>query len=232
MHAPDEDAPVMPTRFRRIESRVEIGPLLAEIDAHPEIWEVDARRQREVAVQRETETVPILLHPEPQSFREARRQHPLAYRGRPTEIATHLPRTRAFVDDLTRRLHGRVGRAALVRLRPQGRVYEHVDRGLYYHLRDRYHLVLRSPLGSRLRAESEEVRMAEGELWWFDNRLPHEAFNDAGEPRIHLIVDVLGPGSLCRFLARLLSRPGVTAEAFVRRLRKAVLGASPPSDAA
>lgn len=222
----------MPSRFRRIESSIDIVPILAEIDAHPEIWGIDARRQEQVAVQRETETVAITLHRGESSFREARRRWPFAYRGHPTEVAARLPQVLSFVDRLTRSLHGRVGRAALVRLRPWGRVYEHVDRGLYYQLRDRYHLVLRSPLGSRLSAESEEVRMRQGELWWFDNRLPHEAFNDDDTPRVHLIVDVLGPGSLLRFLVRLVSRPGMTLEALARRIRKAARGAAAPPGAA
>ena len=33
--------------------------------------------------------------------------------------------------------------------------------------------------------------MAEGELWWFDNDQMHEAFNDGGEDRIHIIFDLL-----------------------------------------
>ena len=33
--------------------------------------------------------------------------------------------------------------------------------------------------------------MREGELWWFDNRAVHEAFNDGDEDRIHLIFDLL-----------------------------------------
>ena len=63
--------------------------------------------------------------------------------------------------------------------------------GEYYRLHERHHLVLRSSLGSWLRAGEEEVRMREGELWWFDNRAVHEAFNDGDEDRIHLIFDLL-----------------------------------------
>ena len=88
-------------------------------------------------------------------------------------------------------LFGLPGRAALVRLRPHGRVYEHIDQGLYYQLRNRYHLVLKSVAGSPLRTGPEEVRMQEGELWWFDNDQMHEALNDGDEDRIHMIFDLL-----------------------------------------
>ena len=33
--------------------------------------------------------------------------------------------------------------------------------------------------------------MGAGELWWFDNDQPHEAFNDGDEDRIHMIFDLL-----------------------------------------
>ena len=58
-------------------------------------------------------------------------------------------------------------------------------------MRDRYHLVLRSAAGSWLKAGDEEVRMREGELWWFDNKQMHEAMNDGDQDRIHMIFDLL-----------------------------------------
>lgn len=70
-----------------------------------------------------------------------------------------------------------------------------VDAGVYYRVRDRFHLVLKSRAGSPLTAGDETVVMREGELWTFDNKAVHEARNPTGEPRVHLIFDVLpGPG--------------------------------------
>ncbi|MEM6676816.1 MAG: aspartyl/asparaginyl beta-hydroxylase domain-containing protein, partial [Pseudomonadota bacterium] len=54
-----------------------------------------------------------------------------------------------------------------------------------------YHFVLRSSAGSWMRAGDEEVRMQEGQLWWFDNNQMHEAHNDGDQDRIHLIFDML-----------------------------------------
>lgn len=69
----------------------------------------------------------------------------------------------------------------------------HVDIGSYYFIRNRFHLVLRSPSGSVLRAGDEQVRMSEGELWWFNNKQHHSAFNESDEWRIHYIFDLLPP---------------------------------------
>ncbi len=90
---------------------------------------------------------------------------------------------------------GKLGRAMIVRLAPNGQVYEHLDEGHYYEKRDRYHFVLQSPGGSILNSGGESVTMRQGELWWFDNGKMHSASNPAGDWRIHLIFD-LSPARL------------------------------------
>ena len=43
--------------FTRIAERVDIAPLLAELDAAPEMWLVDTSRQRKVRCQRNTRNI-------------------------------------------------------------------------------------------------------------------------------------------------------------------------------
>ena len=88
-------------------------------------------------------------------------------------------------------LGGDLSRISVVRLNPHGRVYPHIDEGDYYKVRDRYHLVLRSPGGSEMNSGGEEVVFRDGELWWFNNKAVHDAFNPSAEGRIHVIFDVL-----------------------------------------
>jgi len=78
----------------------------------------------------------------------------------------------------------------LAKLKPHGQVYPHTDGGDYYRLRDRYHLVLSSTQGSPMACGDEEVTMREGDVWWFDNKLTHSAFNTSGQDRVHLIFDL------------------------------------------
>ena len=85
------------------------------------------------------------------------------------------------------------------------RVYEHIDRGEYYGVRDRYHLVMTSVDGSCLKAGEEEVTMREGELWWFDNKAVHEAWNRGYQDRIHLVFDVRPPTSTVSVASSLAS---------------------------
>jgi hypothetical protein len=87
--------------------------------------------------------------------------------------------------------NGTLQLARVVRLEARGQVYRHRDRGLYYLIRDRYHLVLRSRSGSRMQCEDQFCTWRPGELWWFNNHVQHQAFNDSDDERIHVIFDVL-----------------------------------------
>jgi hypothetical protein len=78
----------------------------------------------------------------------------------------------------------------IVRLKPFGQVYKHYDFGKYYDMRDRFHLVLQSKTGSLLTSGDEAQILKTGELWWFNNSLEHQAFNDSDEWRIHVIFDI------------------------------------------
>ncbi len=174
--------------FERLERGVDVAPILAEIDRQPEAWLQQTGRQEGGGVQRETASIPI------RGLRKSRirgRRRRDVHESRYTTLSGDFPATTSFLRMVAFERDADLGRAKIVRVDPHGRVYPHVDRGHYYALRDRLHLVVKSPLGSQLRAGDEEVRMREGELWWFDNKQCHEAFNDADVERIHLIFDLL-----------------------------------------
>jgi hypothetical protein len=182
---------LMALPFRRIEAEIDVSPLLAEIDAKPALWDVETGRQRHVRVQRETASIPLrrAARPRPEGV-AAEDWDP----SEETELAAELPTTLRWMEDAARRLGGTLGRAMVVALNPRGRVHRHVDHGAYYRDRDRYHLVLRSAGGSRAISDEQTTVMREGELWWLDNKRPHEAENPSDVPRIHLIFDVLPAG--------------------------------------
>ena len=174
--------------FKLIRAGVDVAPLLAEIDALPDAWSLSTGRQDKVTVQREAEAIPIRgLRKSKIGERKRRDVHESRY----TTTSRRFPVLRAFLEAFAAEHDGELGRAKLVRLRPGHRVYPHIDRGEYYKVRDRYHLILHSPAGSPLVAGDEATRMREGELWWFDNKQMHEACNDGDADRIHFIFDLL-----------------------------------------
>lgn len=174
--------------FKRLKQGFDPAPLLAELSGVDAIWAGQTGRQQAVTVQREALAVPLRgMVKSAQGGRSRRDVH----ESRWTSGSHRLPRFQEFLKQFAAEQDGVLGRAKIVCL-PAGRqVYPHSDRGEYYKLRNRYHLVLRSTDGSWLKAGDEEVRMQEGELWWFDNKAVHEARNDGQEDRIHLIFDLL-----------------------------------------
>ena len=178
--------------FSLIREGVDTAPFLNEIAAVDSAWEQATGRQEKIRVQREALAIPL------RGLRKS------AIAGRPrrdvlesrwTSGSMAFPLARKFIEETAESLGGLPGRAKIVNLPPGKRVYPHVDRGAYYLVHARFHLVLRSTDGSMLRAGDETQRLRNGELWWFDNNQMHEAWNDGSENRIHLIFDVLPPAT-------------------------------------
>ncbi|MEM9494540.1 MAG: aspartyl/asparaginyl beta-hydroxylase domain-containing protein [Pseudomonadota bacterium] len=174
--------------FRRLQAGLEVKPFLDGIDAVADAWSANAERQNKIRVQRESFFIPLRGLRKSAINGRARRD---VHESRWTTGSAQYPEFRFFLIDFIDQYGGTLGRAKIVRLPAGKRVYPHIDRGEYYRRRDRYHFVLQSPSGSWLKAGDEEVRMREGELWWFDNKQMHEAHNDGDGERIHLIFDVL-----------------------------------------
>ena len=180
-------------RFTRTATGIDVGPLLAELAAAPEVWLADTSRQRKVRCQRDTRHIflRVAKKPLPPGAKNANDVH----ESRTARSADRFPRALAFCEEIAARQEGELGRATLVALQPRGWVRPHIDAGAYYRIRDRFHLVLRSRDGSPMTSGGETVVMREGELWAFDNKSEHDARNPTDEPRVHLIFDVLpAPG--------------------------------------
>ncbi|MGF1496050.1 MAG: aspartyl/asparaginyl beta-hydroxylase domain-containing protein [Elainellaceae cyanobacterium] len=174
--------------FKLLQKSVNIQPLLDELEANAHYWLHDTSRQDKIKVQRETNS--IYLRSAAKPFPPGVTTSNDVHESRPTSVAKHFPVILGWAENFAASLEGELGRVTVVRLAPRGRVYRHIDQGEYYRVRDRYHLVLKSQSGSILGAGDEWVRMQAGELWWFNNKEPHEAFNESNDWRIHLIFDV------------------------------------------
>lgn len=173
--------------FQLVREGIDPDPLLAEIAAVDNAFAAYRGRQEKIAVQREALAIPLRgIKASAVGDRKRRDVH----ESRWTTGSRHYPLARAFLEQTAQALGSELSRAKIVCLPPGHKVYPHVDRGEYYRLRNRYHLVLKSS-GSWMRAGDEEVRMRAGELWWFDNDQEHEACNDGDSDRVHLIFDLL-----------------------------------------
>jgi hypothetical protein len=113
-----------------------------------------------------------------------------------------LPAVRRLVFDLMARVQGeRLGKVLIARLDAGKTLPAHSDVipvhseehknkipfAVYY---DRYHIVLKSQAGVNFHSGIEQVYMATGEAWLFDNTLIHWVSNNSNDDRIHLIIDI------------------------------------------
>ncbi len=172
--------------FRLIRSGIDVRPMLDEIYRQEHAWLLNTKRQETVRVQRNTNT--ILLS---RAVRRPDLNINENQEVRLTQVSEAFPLALAFMQSVAAEMSAHLSRASIVRLKPHSKVFRHIDTGSYYLLRDRYHLVLSSPAGSVLISADEQVRMQAGELWWFDNKQYHEAYNESDEWRIHYIFDLL-----------------------------------------
>ncbi len=172
--------------FRLIRSGIDVAPLLEEVRSQDHAWLLNTSRQNKIRVQRDTNTI-FISSPVARPDLNVNENQESGL----TAVSALFPRAVAFMNDVAKEMHSQLSRATIVRLKPKSQVARHIDAGSYYLIRDRFHLVLYSSAGSVLMSGGEQVRMREGELWWFDNKQYHEADNESDEWRIHYIFDLL-----------------------------------------
>jgi outer membrane protein assembly factor BamB/orotate phosphoribosyltransferase len=172
--------------FRLIRSGVDVAPLLEEVRSQEQAWLLNTSRQDRIRVQRDTNTI-FLSGPVARPDLNVNENQ----ETRLTSVSALFPKALEFMNGVAQEMNSELSRATIVRLKPKSQVLRHIDTGSYYLIRDRFHLVLYSSVGSILMSGGEQVRMREGELWWFDNKQYHEACNESDEWRIHYIFDLL-----------------------------------------
>jgi GNAT superfamily N-acetyltransferase len=97
---------------------------------------------------------------------------------------------RDAAERLAAHVGGKLGRVMVIKLKPGGRIKEHIDQGSYAAATDRYHLPITTNDRAWLRAGDETVSMPAGSVFWFNKHELHDGANDGDTDRVHLVVDV------------------------------------------
>lgn len=175
----------------RIACDIDTAPLMAAIDARPELWKLHTQRQEfPNSPHSQTETIFLRL---PENAAARCLQSDLD--AEPTPVCLELaPVLEPILSPLLKALAvERFGRATIVRLPPGKQVAPHIDQGAYAKAYSRFHLVLRCSPGFFLMAGEEVHEMATGECWWLDHRHLHGSCNAGGGDRVAIIFDVQTP---------------------------------------
>jgi hypothetical protein len=182
--------------FMRIGVGLDTVPLNLAIQRRPEIWKADTYL-RDYPQGPFGQIESIILRFPPRSVHETEEalkkhlenfdQHECVDQ----EAYKALPEARPIVMGLMARVAGeRLGRVIVNKIAPGGRIFPHADTPEHAQYWDRFHVVLQSAPGVYFRTGDEDVYMAPGETWWFQNAEEHEVINNSPCDRIHMVVDI------------------------------------------
>ena len=191
--------------FHRLAVGLNVGPLLASIVRNPDWWHEDTYlRTFPQGPFGETDSIILRFPPRPVPATEEEKQEYLRtvdqHECVDQPIYGRLPEARQLVMNLFAYVGGtRLGRVMINRIQPGGRIFKHADTLAHANYWHRHHICLQSAPGVVFAAGDEQVYMAPGEAWWFNNgkgtseeedRPQHEVINNSAVERIHMVVDV------------------------------------------
>ncbi len=176
--------------FTRLMDGLDVAPILAELDAAPDLW--NQYRERKDAAESPhavMDDVWVRYFPReqlqvPQDFvRENRCVFYPAW--------TRLPSLHHHVFALMAALHAtELGGLLITRIPSAGRILPHDDRGSWHaeFFNTKIYIPLRSNARCVNRCLDEEVNMRVGEVWTFNNLVEHEVENGGRTDRITAIL--------------------------------------------
>lgn len=99
------------------------------------------------------------------------------------------PIERALINVLKALEVTELGRILIVKLKPGGEITPHVDEGKYSDHFQRFHIPVTTNDDCRMICDGVEYQMKPGELWLFDHKSMHGAYNRGDTDRVHIIFD-------------------------------------------
>lgn len=174
--------------FHKLLDGLNPRPVLREIEARPELWQlIQARQAYEGSSHKDTETIVL--------------RGPVTLEGIFDNLDVvdypwlkNLSALQSYLVPIFDRIEPReIGRVMLVRLKAGGQITPHTDEGAYARYYARFHAPLSSTGECLFNCGDDVVHMAPGSLWWFNHQVEHSVSN-AGPDRIHLILDATAKG--------------------------------------
>lgn len=183
--------------IERILTGINIESIKQKLNAHPEWWdEITVRQDHPGSYHKDTRTI-YLIGPKAFSYSGV-------YQDLSSKIYPHWDDFEDEIEDIGYTMFKACGlkqggRVMLVELKPEGRIPRHTDEGPYAEHYSRFHIpIMTNKSGLCVDGVNEKgelfpecVEMGPGELWWFNHRLGHSAFNRSDTSRVHLILDAV-----------------------------------------
>lgn len=181
--------------FQRVASGLNVAPLMNAIWAQPELWsQIVARQLTPGSPHKDTETI-FLRWAEKLSIEAVFNAIPAV----DYPALDKLPEARELIDGLLAAVGATdLGRVIITKLKAGGVIDLHADEGAYADHYERFHIALSGGEAAWFTSyldqdRAEQVRMNDGELYWFHHKRPHLYVNAGDSDRIHMIVDCVAP---------------------------------------
>lgn len=189
----------MTPSFEKLDYTVNVGPIVAQLAAHPELW--GQQTARTIAGSPHDETQDIWLR-----YRDLN-----AYRAEYGDDMSHfcdehesvwlppadklrhaslIARTIAHRFEQSAQFPGNLGGVLITKTPPGGRIKPHIDRGWHAEAHDKYYVALQVAPGMRFCWEDGTIEAKDGEVYKFQNDRRHWCENDSDIDRISMIVCV------------------------------------------
>lgn len=183
--------------FSKIYDGVDVAPLMAEIDANPQLWDAYNTRRTgkwtphsgmtDIWV-RYNDITPYLEAGNMAGFNDP--HLPVWY---PAFDA--LPSLKPILFELMAKVEGEMlGGVLITRIPPGGGIDPHIDKNWHVDYFDKYYISLQSAEGANFCCDHdgvlEKLSPKVGECWLFDNRKNHWVENNSNQDRITLIICV------------------------------------------
>jgi len=185
--------------FDHIASNLNVIPALEEVMANNNLFAPHTKVKAISPALEEVESIHLRIHPpvEVQSRKEGEHWDAKDLADQQarsiidTEAFKQLNQVRKLIEHaMTLLPAGHLGRAYISKLVPGGKIYPHVDPGLYFAIHNRYHIVLTTNPDVEFFTETENIKCQPGELWRFNNRAKHWGENKGSTDRLHIIFDI------------------------------------------
>lgn len=105
-----------------------------------------------------------------------------------------------YIRQIMGRFNSVIGRSRLMRLAPGASVTKHTDAHYFWRDHLRIHIPIITAPDVAFYCDAQEVHMAAGESWTFNNWLEHSVENRSDEARIHLVIDTVGSSDLWKMI--------------------------------
>ena len=178
--------------FNLVRQGVDVVPLLAEIEAHPELWGQQTARLG-VGSPHAQSTDIWVRYRDLDAYRD---QHGLDMRAFCDEHESVWLEPSAYLPSallIAREIAGgdeRLGGVLLTRLPAGGVIAPHVDGGWHAAAHEKFYVAVKVRTGAVFGFPDGDLRASDGDVWHFRNDVPHWVVNDSPEDRISMIVCV------------------------------------------